>query len=124
METIIRDTDGRVKGLKVREGYKFRDNTSGRVKYIRAKKGVILCYGGFGADVAYRMHQDPKLTDKFQTTISRARQAKAGVRRPGIGCQIIQADWFSAVPGTARMKKAWGSRSTSRRAPPRCLVSG
>ena len=33
METIIRDTDGRVKGLKVREGYKFRDNTSGRVKY-------------------------------------------------------------------------------------------
>ncbi len=28
METIIRDTDGRVKGLKVREGYKFRDNTS------------------------------------------------------------------------------------------------
>ena len=68
METIIRDTDGRVKGLKVREGYKFRDNNSGRVKYIRAKKGVILCYGGFGADVAYRMHQDPKLTDKFQTT--------------------------------------------------------
>ena len=77
METIIRDTDGRVKGLKVREGYKFRDNNSGRVKYIRAKKGVILCYGGFGA-----------------------------------------------APGTVRMRRAWGSRSTSRRARPQCSGFG
>mgnify|MGYP003092180306 CR=1 FL=1 len=123
METIIRDTDGRVKGLKVREGYKFRDNTSGRVKYIRAKKGVILCYGGFGADVAYRMHQDPKLTDKFQTT-NQPGATSEGVRRTASAARSFRRIGFSAVPGTARMKKAWGSRSTSRRAPPRCLVSG
>ena len=92
METIIRDTDGRVKGLKVREGYKFRDNTSGRVKYIRAKKGVILCYGGFGADVAYRMHQDPKLTDKFQTTNQPGATSEGWREANRIGCQIIQAD--------------------------------
>lgn len=108
METIIRDTDGRVKGLKVREGYKFRDNTSGRVKYIRAKKGVILCYGGFGADVAYRMHQDPKLTDKFQTTNQPGATSEGWREANRIGCQIIQADWIQCGPWNSPDEKGMG----------------
>ena len=108
METIIRDTDGRVKGLKVREGYKFRDNTSGCVKYIRAKKGVILCYGGFGADVAYRMHQDPKLTDKFQTTNQPGATSEGWREANRIGCQIIQADWIQCGPWNSPDEKGMG----------------
>ena len=108
METIIRDTDGRVKGLKVREGYKFRDNNSGRVKYIRAKKGVILCYGGFGADVAYRMHQDPKLTDKFQTTNQPGATSEGWREANRIGCQIILADWIQCGPWNSPDEKGMG----------------
>ena len=68
VERIIRDEDGRVKGLQVREGYRFPNAQSGRVKFIKASKAVILCHGGFSADVNYRMKHDPKLTDKFDTT--------------------------------------------------------
>lgn len=58
VERIIRGEDGRVEGLEVREGYRFPREDSGKTKFIRAKKGVVLCYGGFSADVTYRMYQD------------------------------------------------------------------
>ena len=32
-------------GLEVREGYRFPKKDSGKVKFIAARKGVVLCYG-------------------------------------------------------------------------------
>ena len=68
VETIYRDDSGRVVGLKVREGYRFPKEGSGKVKNIQARKAVILYHGGFGADVKYRSLLDPKLTEIFLTT--------------------------------------------------------
>lgn len=68
VEHIIRDDKGRVVGLEVREGYRFPKKDSGKVKFIAARKGVVLCYGGSSADVKFRQMHDPKLTDKFSTT--------------------------------------------------------
>ena len=50
VEHIIRGDNG-VEGVQVREGYRFPKADSGKVKTIRATKGVVLCYGGFSADV-------------------------------------------------------------------------
>ena len=68
VEHIIRAKDGRVVGLEVREGYKFPKKDSGKTKFLKANKGVVLCYGGFVADVKYRMYLDPKLSDKLDST--------------------------------------------------------
>jgi flavocytochrome c len=108
MEQIIRDTDGRVKGLKVREGYKFPDKTSGKVKYIEAKKGVVLAYGGFSADVKYRMLHDPKLTDKFQTTNQPGATSEGWREANRIGCHIVQADWIQCGPWNSPDEKGMG----------------
>ncbi len=45
MERIIHDGDGRVKGVQVREGWKFPNQTSVRVKFIAARRAVVLCHG-------------------------------------------------------------------------------
>ncbi len=98
VEQILRDSDGRVKGLKVREGYTFPNKNSGTVKYLRAKKGVVLCHGGFGADVVYRMKQDPKLTGKFQTTNQPGATSELWREASRIGGIIVQADWIQCGP--------------------------
>ena len=47
VSTIIRDDKGAVLGLKVQAGYRFPKADSGKTRFYRALKGVILCHGGF-----------------------------------------------------------------------------
>ena len=62
MEEIIVNDQGRVVGVKIRENYRFPKKDSGKVKYLAAKRGLVLCYGGFSADAEFRQIYDPKLT--------------------------------------------------------------
>ena len=108
VEEIIRDADGRVKGLKVREGYRFPKTDSGRVKYICARKGVALCHGGFGADVKYRVKHDPKLTEKFDTTNQPGATSELWREASRIGGNIVQADWIQCGPWNSPEEKGMG----------------
>lgn len=108
VERIIRDEDGRVKGLQVREGYRFPNAQSGKVKFIKAKKAVILCHGGFGADVNYRMKHDPKLTDKFDTTNQPGATSELWREASRIGGNLIQADWIQCGPWNSPEEKGMG----------------
>ncbi len=108
LERIIRDADGRVKGVQVREGYRFPDPKSGRVKYICAKKAVILCHGGFGADVAFRQIQDPKLTEKLGTTNQPGATSEVWREAARIGCHMIQTDWIQCAPWSSPKEKGMG----------------
>lgn len=108
VERIIRDGDGRVKGLQVREGYRFPKADSGKVKFIRARKGVALCHGGFGADVKYRMKFDPKLTDKFDTTNQPGATSELWREASRIGCNLIQQDWIQCGPWNSPEEKGMG----------------
>lgn len=116
VERIIRDEDGRVKGLQVREGYRFPNAQSGRAKFIKASKAVILCHGGFGADVNYRMKHDPKLTDKFDTTNQPGATSELRREASRIGGNLIQADWVQCGPWNSPEEKAWASPCTSHKA--------
>ncbi len=98
VESIVREADGRVTGLVVREGYKFPDKTTGTVKRIRATKGVVLCYGGFAADVKFRMYQDPKLDGKLDTTNQPSATSELWRETSAIGCLQVQNDWIQCGP--------------------------
>lgn len=108
VETIYRDTDGRVKGIKIREGYRFPREGSGRVKNIKANKAVICCYGGFGADVKYRTKFDPKLTEKFDTTNQPGATSELWRETARIGAQQVQQDWIQCGPWTSPEEKGFG----------------
>ena len=108
LERIIRDADGRVKGVQVREGYSFPKADSGKVKFIAARRAVVLCHGGFGADIKYRSIQDPKLTEKLGTTCQPGATSEAWREAARIGCQLIQTDWIQCAPWTSPVEKGMG----------------
>ncbi len=108
VERIFRDADGRVKGVRVREGYRFPKEGSGKVENIKANKAVVCCYGGFGADVKYRMKFDPKLTDKFDTTNQPGATGELWRETARIGCTQIQQDWIQCGPWTPSEEKGFG----------------
>lgn len=107
VEHIIRGENG-VEGVQVREGYRFPKAESGKVKFIRATKGVILCYGGFSADVKFRSMHDPKLTDKFSTTNQPGATAELWRETANIGCAVIQSDWIQCGPWSNPKEKGMG----------------
>ena len=105
VEHIIRAKDGRVVGLEVREGYKFPKKDSGKTKFLKANKGVVLCYGGFAADVKYRMYQDPKLSDKLDSTNQPGATSELWRETSNIGALQVQHDWVQCGPwGNPREK--------------------
>ena len=109
VERIIRDEEsGAVLGLKVREGYRFPNEGSGREKYIRATMGVVLCYGGFAADLKYRMYQDPKLTPDLTTTNQPGATSELWRRTAALGCLQVQNDWIQCGPWGNPKEKGMG----------------
>jgi flavocytochrome c len=110
VEHIIRNPDtGAVEGLQVREGYTFPDAKSGKVKFLRATKGVILCYGGFSADVKFRMYQDPKLNEKLDTTNQPGATSELWRETAAIGCLQVQNDWIQCGPWGNPHEKGMGT---------------
>ena len=108
VEHIIRAKDGRVVGLEVREGYKFPKKDSGKTKFLKANKGVVLCYGGFAADVKYRMYQDPKLSDKLDSTNQPGATSELWRETSNIGALQVQNDWVQFSPWFNPLEKGLG----------------
>lgn len=107
VEQIIRGPE-RVEGVIVREGYRFPKAQSGKTKAIKATKGVILCYGGFGADVNYRQIQDPKLTGALDTTNQPGATSELWRETAAIGCMQVQNDWIQCGPWGNPKEKGLG----------------
>lgn len=108
VDEVIRDEDGRVKGLKVFECYRFPKAPQGKAKYIAARRAVVLCHGGFGADVTYRTKYDPKLTAKFDTTNQPGATSELWREASRIGCNLIQNSWIQCGPWNSPEEKGMG----------------
>ena len=108
VERIFRDDSGRVVGIQIREGYRFPKKDSGKVKFIAARKGVVLCYGGFSADVKFRQMHDPKLTDKFSTTNQPGATSEMWRETSAIGALQVQNDWIQCGPWGCPREKGMG----------------
>lgn len=111
MEKIFREEDGRVTGVQVREGWTFGKPESGKVKTIGVTRGIVLAFGGFGADVKYRKRLDPKLGEAFLTTNHPGATAEGLRMASRIGANIIQADWIQCLPSCSPVEKGMGLAS-------------
>lgn len=99
VEKIIRGgPDGRVLGVRIRQGYKFPDAGSGVVRNIRASKAVILCHGGFAADAEYRHQKAPEIPTDISTTNQPGATGELWREAERIGCMILQAGWVQCTP--------------------------
>ena len=78
------------------------------MKFIAARNGVVLCYGGFSADVKFRQMHDPKLTDKFSTTNQPGATGELWRETYNIGCAQIQNDWIQCGPWSNPKEKGMG----------------
>ena len=58
----------RISGVLVSSSYNFKEDRGTETFRIEAGKGVILAGGGFGADIPFRMVQDPRLNREIDTT--------------------------------------------------------
>ncbi len=105
---IYRDADGRVKGVQIRDKYVFPNADSGKLKNIKAKKAVVMASGGFGADVAFRTIQDPRLVATVDTTNQPGATSEALRESLRIGCTPIQLSWIQLGPWGSPDEKGFG----------------
>ncbi len=108
LENILKDSDERVCGVAVREGYQFPDLSSGVRKFIKAKKGVVLATGGFASDVEFRSIHDPRLTENVDSTNKYSTTAEALTEALRIGAMPIHLSWIQLGPWTSPDEKFYG----------------
>ncbi|MGG2142819.1 FAD-binding protein [Symbiopectobacterium sp. RP] len=108
LERLIIDSQGRVLGAEVRRGYKFPDDASGSIAFIRATKGVVLASGGFSQGVALRQMYDPRLTDAFTSTNQPGATGEALMAASMIGALATQMDWIQFGPWSSQDEQGFG----------------
>jgi flavocytochrome c len=109
MTQIFRDATGRAVGIEALVGYEFGKPGSGTLKAIRAAKGVVLASGGFGADVRFRMTQDPELTTDFKTTNHPGATSEGLIAALRVDALPIQLDQIQLLPLTSPDDEGFGS---------------
>jgi flavocytochrome c len=108
LQAILKDSNGRVCGAQIREGYTYPDENSGIGRTIRARKAFILAAGGFANDITFRTSQDPRLdrnimsTNKYSTTGEALREAIK------IGAMPVHLSWIQMGPWACPDEKGYG----------------
>jgi len=105
---FIQAEDRRVEGVDVLQNYSIGHEDVGTPVAIRARKGVILACGGFGSDVAFRLIQDPRLTDVVDTTNQRGSTAEGLIAALQIGAIPVHLSWIQLGPWASFDEKGWG----------------
>ncbi|MDR1728685.1 MAG: flavocytochrome c [Acidobacteriota bacterium] len=108
MDDLVTDASGAVLGLKVRRGYKWPDEASGKAAFFRARRGVVLASGGFSRDTALRMVHDPRLTDEFGSTNHPGATGEALLAACRAGAMDVQMDWIQLGPWTSPDEPGFG----------------
>lgn len=108
LRKLLRDTDGRVKGVAVGENYRHPEDNNEPSRFIKARRAVVLATGGFGNDVAFRTIQDPRLTDVFDATNQPGTTAEALREALSIGCTPVQLSWIQLGPWTSPDERGMG----------------
>ncbi len=105
---FVRDSGGRVCGVIVRDNHDYKNPGQGKDMYIKAEKGVILSSGGFGSDVAFRASQDPRLTEKVDTTNRLYATSEALKEALRIGAAPMHLSFIQLGPWASPDEKGYG----------------
>ena len=107
-KSFILDPDGRVCGVKMRDGYKYKDPAAGVDGVINARKAVVLATGGFGSDVDFRVRQDPRLDKTVDTTNVPFATAEAMKEALKLGAVPVHLSHIQLGPWTSPDEKGFG----------------
>lgn len=102
------DKIGRISGIKFRESYNYKKGNAGPLKFLKAKKAVILASGGFGADIGFRSIQDPRLDRKIDTTNQPFSTAEVLKEALKIGASPVQLSQIQLGPWASPDEKGFG----------------
>jgi len=105
---LLKNDAGRVEGVEVRRDYLFPNQDSGQLLSIRARQGVVLACGGFGSDVEFRMTQDPRLSEKIDSTNHPGATAEGLVIALRAGATPVHLSWIQMGPWASSDEKGWG----------------
>lgn len=108
VKNLVLNSEGRVCGVVVRDGYDYKDPCKGRDIYIKAEKGVILASGGFGSDVDFRRAQDPRLTEKIGTTNKPFATSEVIKQSVNAGAMPVQLSHIQLGPWASPDEKGYG----------------
>lgn len=108
LKNLVSSSDGRICGVVVRDDYSYKDHERGKEIYIKAEKGVILATGGFGADINFRMVQDPRLTEKIDTTNKPFTTAEVIKQAINAGAAPVQLSHIQLGPWASPDEKGYG----------------
>jgi flavocytochrome c len=108
LRNILLDSEGRVSGVFVRQGYDYPDAASGDAKYIRARKALILATGGFANDIKLRTSQDPRLTTDIGSTNKHSTTGEALLEALRIGAMPVHLSWIQLGPWACPDEKGYG----------------
>lgn len=105
---FIADPDGRILGLEVRKGYRFPDESSGTPAFYKARRSVMLGSGGFSRNIPFRQVQDPRLTERFESTNHPGATGEALLEACKVNALSVQMDWIQLGPWTSPDEKGFG----------------
>ncbi len=101
-------SQGRVAGVRIRDGYVPGRPASGVDATVRARRAVVLATGGFGADVTFRAAQDPRLDASVDTTNKTTTTAEALVEALRLGAMPVQLSHIQLGPWASPDEKGYG----------------
>jgi flavocytochrome c len=108
-KSFTADSAGRIKAATVHAGFDYKDEASGTAQTIQARKAVVLASGGFGADVPFRMAQDPRLNESVDTTNKPFATAEALKAALKIGAMPVHLSHIQTGPWASPDEKGYGA---------------
>ncbi len=115
--------NGRVLGVEVLEDYRFnykatdgdRHNKTGKSKFYKAKKGVVVASGGFSQDPFFRGIQDPSLakpTNQLDSTNQPGATGEVLENLFKVGAAPVHLSWIQSGPWASPNEKGFGVGSS------------
>jgi flavocytochrome c len=108
LKRFVRDANGKVSRVSVHEGFEPKRPEAGVDRCLRGTKGVVLATGGFGADIAFRSAQDPRLDASVDTTNVRFATAEALIEGLRIGAMPVHLSHIQLGPWASPDEKGYG----------------
>lgn len=109
VKALIQDEMGRVKGVRVIDGYRYGKLTRSIENTLTATKAVIVASGGFSSDVAFRQAQDPRLDRTLMSTNKPFATAEVLKECLRIGANPVHLSRIQLGPWTSPDEKGFGA---------------